>query len=86
MADQRIPRTAPPEQVVLRRPQVIAMLGVGSSAFEAIRKSPGFPPCGYISPRCPVWQRAEIEVWIASRFKEARTPIADPKAANGRAA
>ena len=46
------------------------MVGLRRSAFDELRRAdPNFPRPIYIN-RTPLWDRAEVDSWLAAKFEE----------------
>jgi len=59
------------EDRLLRKKEVMEVLGVKNTKFWQITQDPTFPRPINLGPRMPAWSRNEIQKWIASK-KEAR--------------
>lgn len=60
--------TSKPGERLLRRPEVIQRVGMGTSAIYAGMKNGTFPVCLKLSSRCSVWPASLIDSWIAERI------------------
>jgi prophage regulatory protein len=59
--------TAPPTiDPVLRRPDVLAQLGISNSTLHAWVKAGRFPPPLELGPRVRGWRRSTIEAFLES--------------------
>ena len=48
---------------VMGRQEVVQFLGGSHSTFDRLHRSGTFPRARYLSPRRPIWLRAEVEKW-----------------------
>ncbi len=60
-----IPQPLPPEGVV-RKPSVLAVLGISSNALDNGIKKGLYPPGTLLSPRCRVWPVTELRAFLAA--------------------
>ncbi|MEI6270147.1 MAG: hypothetical protein WCP01_14805 [Methylococcaceae bacterium] len=60
-----IPAPLPPEGVV-RKPSVLAVLGISSNALDNGIKKGLYPPGTLLSPRCRVWPVTELRAFLAA--------------------
>jgi len=60
---------------LLRRPAVLARLGVSKTTLYNLEKSDDFPKHFMLTPGCAVWVQAEIDAWLAAR-RSAPAPVA----------
>lgn len=60
-----IPHPLPTEGYV-RKPSILAALGVSSTTFDNYVKSGRFPPGKLLTARCRVWPVAEIRALLVS--------------------
>ncbi len=52
---------------VIRRPDVIRKTGLSRTTIHNLETAGSFPAHFLLTPRCAVWDEAEIDAWIASR-------------------
>lgn len=52
---------------ILRKPSVLAVIGMGSTWLYGAVKSGAFPAPVKLGVRAVGWKRSEIEAWLASR-------------------
>jgi prophage regulatory protein len=55
-----------PSEGYVRRPSVLAVLGISGSSFNNGIKAGKYPPGKLLSPRCRVWSVDEIRALLAS--------------------
>ncbi len=55
-----------PAEGYVRKPSVLAVLGISSTSFDNGIKSGRFPPGKLLTRRCRVWPVAEIRALLAS--------------------
>jgi prophage regulatory protein len=65
--------TAPAIKRAIRRQELRAMVPLADSTIYEMEQRGEFPRRFALSPRCVVWDLAEIEAWLTSRR---RNPIA----------
>ena len=58
---------------MLRRPEVLARLGIGNSTLYTLMERGEFPRPRRIGSRLVVWPESEVDAYIAD------LPVADPK-------
>ena len=63
---------------VIRRPDVVAMTGLSATTIYELEKKGAFPSHWLITPRCAVWNVAEISDWLNARRKQPATPSVIP--------
>ena len=51
---------------VLRRPAVLAKLGISKTSLYNLEKSGKFPKHFMITPRCAVWDEQEVDAYISA--------------------
>lgn len=51
----------------LRRPEMLAKTGLSRTAQYLLEKAGDFPQHFLLSPRCAVWDEAEVDAWIEAR-------------------
>lgn len=66
-----------PSYRALRTWQVLEKTGLSRTQLYRLAKSGQFPPSHKISERIPAWNDAEVDAWLAARFKS--EPEADSK-------
>lgn len=52
---------------LLRRPEMCRKLCVSASTLRNWENDAGFPRHFMLSPRCAVWDEAEVDAWIQAR-------------------
>lgn len=52
---------------VLRRPEILARTGLSRTTIFNLEKAGDFPAHFMLTPRCAVWDEAEVDAWLASR-------------------
>jgi prophage regulatory protein len=57
-----------------RLPTLQAKLGISRSHIWAMVKEGKFPKPIKLSPKCTVWNAADVERWVQERIAESRTP------------
>lgn len=62
----------------LRRPAVQAKTGLSRTSIYQLEKAGDFPQHFLLTPRCAVWDEAEIDAWLASRQQSPAKAIAGP--------
>ena len=68
-----LPQPLPAEGVV-RKPSVLAVLGISSNALDNGIKKGLYPPGTLLSPRCRVWSVFSIRAFLASLENEGSQP------------
>ncbi len=56
--------------LVLRKKQMLAMVGLSESTIYALRKAGKFPEPIQLSEKAMGWRGAEIEEWVATRAEK----------------
>jgi len=51
----------------LRRPAVLAKLGISRTHLYELERAGDFPAHFMLSPRCAVWEEAAVDSWMANR-------------------
>lgn len=51
----------------LRRPAVLQMLGISRTHLYELERAGDFPAHFMLSPRCAVWDEAEVHAWMEMR-------------------
>mgnify|MGYP001597473537 FL=1 len=52
---------------ILRKPRVLALIGIGNTSLYAAIKRGDFPAPVKLGVRAVGWRRSDIETWLASR-------------------
>lgn len=52
---------------VIRRPELIAKTGLSRTTLYMLERAGQFPAGWAITPRCRVWDEAEVDAWLAKR-------------------
>lgn len=52
---------------VVRRPQLRQIVPLADTTIYEMEQRGEFPKRFYLTPRCPVWDLAEINHWLAAR-------------------
>jgi predicted DNA-binding transcriptional regulator AlpA len=66
-AAPKAPLPEPPRgHVIVRRADAMRIVGLKSSAFDELRKRPGFPRPIWVTQSCPGWYADEIHTWLES--------------------
>ena len=52
---------------ILRKPRVLAIIGIGNTSLYAAIKRGDFPAPVKLGVRAVGWRRSDIENWLASR-------------------
>ena len=52
---------------ILRKPRVLALIGIGNTSLYAAIKRGEFPAPVKLGVRAVGWRRSDIENWLASR-------------------
>lgn len=55
------------QQRVLRRSQVVAKIGLSATTIYMLEKAGRFPRHFMLTPRCAVWDEAEVDRWLQLR-------------------
>jgi prophage regulatory protein len=62
----------------IRRPELLRKVGLSNTQIFYLERSGQMPRHILLTPRCAVWDEAEIEAWMASRMAKpanaAKTP------------
>ncbi len=53
----------------IRRPEAQAKTGLGATTIYNMEKAGRFPKHFNITPRCAVWDEAEVDAWMDARRK-----------------
>lgn len=67
-----------PDAILLRLPEVVALLGLSSATIHRMMNSGEFPRPVPISRRSVRWERASVEAWLDER-RTASTETAAPQ-------
>jgi prophage regulatory protein len=51
----------------LRRPEVLKLVGLGNTTVFRLMRAGQFPRSFLLTPRCAVWNEAEIVQWMTER-------------------
>lgn len=70
--------TQPTPRRFLRRPEVCTKVGLSASSIFALERADKFPKHILLTPRCAVWDEAEVEAWMAERLKTSAAPAFVP--------
>jgi prophage regulatory protein len=76
---QRIPGIA--GERLLRKPEVLARVGLGTTSLYARIKEGRFPAPISLGGRAVAWSSSSVESWIADRIAESRGQQAGPREA-----
>lgn len=52
---------------ILRKPRVLAIIGIGNTSLYAAIKRGDFPAPVKLGARAVGWRRSDVENWLASR-------------------
>ncbi len=69
-ASQQSMRFRPPESLskrAIRRPELHRMVPLADTTIYEIEKRGEFPKRFFLTPRCVVWDLAEVEQWLEER-------------------
>lgn len=55
------------QQRVLRRSQVVAKIGLSATSIYNLERAGEFPRHWMQTPRCAVWDEAEVDRWVQGR-------------------
>ncbi len=64
----------PPATRILRKPEVLNILGVSHMWLERAWRAGKFPKPVHISPRCVGWLSGEVDDWLRARAAERDGP------------
>lgn len=56
-----------PFKKFLRRPAVLAKLGISRTHLYELERAGDFPAHFMLSPRCAVWEEAAVDAWMEER-------------------
>lgn len=65
----------------IRRRELLAKVGLCATTIYNLEREGKFPAHFMLTPRCAVWDEAEIEAWMASRKCEPAAHARVPKRA-----
>ncbi|MDH4466153.1 MAG: AlpA family phage regulatory protein [Acidovorax sp.] len=51
----------------IRRPELLAKTGLSKTSIYNLEKSGDFPAHFMLTPRCAVWDEAEVDAWLEGR-------------------
>lgn len=60
----------------MRRPEVLAMVGVSDSTLYAMIRKRKFPPAVGIGDRCVAWSRRAVTEWMARKVEQSNREVA----------
>jgi prophage regulatory protein len=72
------PRNVSPIKRAIRRQQLREMVPLADSTIYEMERRGEFPRRFTLSPRCVVWDLAEVEAWLASRRSIPIVPARSP--------
>lgn len=52
---------------IIRRPAVLAKVGISKTSLYYLEKSGDFPKHFMLTPRCAAYDEQEVDAWIAAR-------------------
>lgn len=59
----------------MRRPEVLAMVGVSDSTLYAMIRARKFPPAVGVGDRCVAWSRRAVVEWMARKVAQAEREV-----------
>nr|WP_280804205.1 AlpA family phage regulatory protein [Mesorhizobium sp. LSHC432A00] len=65
-AAEQIPSSVSPKQTI-RRPELRKIVPLADTTIYEMEQRGEFPQRFYLTPRCVVWNLAEVEEWIEKR-------------------
>lgn len=71
-------RSAPPLTRSIRKAQLLQMVPLADSTIWVMEQRGEFPKRFLLTPRCVVWDLAEVEAWLASRRRRPIRPAPPP--------
>jgi prophage regulatory protein len=71
-------RSAPPFRRTIRRHELRQMVPLAATTIYEMERRGEFPRRFKLTPRCVVWDLAEVETWIEQRKQAPRTSIVKP--------
>lgn len=69
-ADQPLVRFTPPESLskrAIRRPELLRIVPLADTTIYEMEQRGEFPKRFFLTPRCVVWDLAEVEQWLEDR-------------------
>ncbi len=80
---RRVSRAASVDSAVapkrfLRRPELTNKIGLSASSIFALERAGNFPKHILLTPRCAVWDEAQVEAWMAERQAASVAPAFVP--------
>ena len=80
-AARRTSRALPTEvspKRFIRRPELTKKVGLCASSIFAMERAGNFPKHILLTPRCAVWDEAQVETWMREREKASVAPAFVP--------
>ncbi|WP_392354051.1 AlpA family phage regulatory protein [Brevundimonas sp. LF-1] len=71
-------RSDPPLTRSIRKAQLLQMVPLADSTIWEMEQRGEFPKRFLLTPRCVVWDLAEVETWLASRRRRPIRPATPP--------
>lgn len=71
-------RSDPPLTRSIRKAQLLQMVPLADSTIWEMEQRGEFPKRFLLTPRCVVWDLAEVEAWLASRRRRPIRPATPP--------
>ena len=71
-------RSDPPLTRSIRKAQLLQMVPLADSTIWEMEQRGEFPKRFLLTPRCVVWDLAEVEAWLASRRRRPIRPAPSP--------
>lgn len=71
-------RSDPPLMRSIRKAQLLQMVPLADSTIWEMEQRGEFPKRFLLTPRCVVWDLAEVEAWLAFRHKHPIKPAKGP--------
>lgn len=68
----------PPLRRTIKKPQLRQMVPLADSTIWEMEQKGQFPRRFLLTPRCVVWDLAEVEAWLRLRRAQPITPAAKP--------
>ena len=68
-----------PPKNFLRRPAVLAKLGISRTHLYELERAGDFPKHFMLSPRCAVWEETAVDQWMEERAARRSFPISVTK-------
>ena len=63
----------------IRRPTVQALTGLSRTTLYTLERAGSFPRHWMLTPRCAVWDEAEVLAWVSARRAAAVRPAPVPR-------